>query len=42
MVSVLVLVGAAVGGFDWQAADFGEKDEVMEAAYERGERELSA
>jgi pimeloyl-ACP methyl ester carboxylesterase len=42
MVSALVLVGAAVGGFDWQAADFGEKDEAMEAAYDRGERELSA
>ena len=42
MVSALVLVGAAVGGFDWQAADFGEKDAAMEAAYDRGERELSA
>jgi pimeloyl-ACP methyl ester carboxylesterase len=35
-------VGAAVGGFEWQAADFGEKDAAMEAAYERGELELSA
>jgi pimeloyl-ACP methyl ester carboxylesterase len=42
MVSALVLVGAALGGFPWQAADFGEKDEAMEAAYDRGERELSA
>ncbi|MCB8944868.1 MAG: alpha/beta fold hydrolase [Ardenticatenaceae bacterium] len=42
MVRALVLVGAAVGGFEWQTADFGEKDAAMEAAYERGERELSA
>lgn len=42
MVSALVLVGAAVAGFDWRAADYGEKDAAMEAAYDRGERELSA
>ena len=42
MVSSLVLVGAALGGFDWQDADIGEKDAAMEAAYDRGEFELSA
>ncbi len=40
--SALVLAGAALGGFDWQDADIGEKDAAMEVAYSRGEFALSA
>jgi len=42
MVEKLVLVGPALGGYEWTDEETEKKDEAMEAAYDRGNRAASA
>ncbi|MCP4357177.1 MAG: alpha/beta fold hydrolase [Chloroflexi bacterium] len=37
MVTVLVLVGSALGGYQWTSAGFAAKEEAMETAFKRGD-----